>query len=107
MGSTVGLRRATGSVTATNASLTIRCGFQPKKIKVSNRTNQCQAEWDDKLAALSADVRIADGTLSMPTTNGFSQVAGDSSNPAGFSIGALANINDTTTETLHWEAWGY
>lgn len=106
MGSTVGNRYVSRRVVATNAVLPVLVGFEPERIRVTNRTNQIVAEWQDLMAALEANVRDAAGTLTMPTTNGFSLVVGTSSAPPGFSVGVLPGINDTTTEILDFEAWG-
>jgi hypothetical protein len=109
MGSTVGPRYITGTIIATNAALDIRkVGFQPRKIKVFNKTTIAMMEWNDQMdaAGLEWEKTVSAGTRTLEVTNGITLLAGDSSNPPGFSIGAAADINDTTTEILVWEAWG-
>jgi len=106
MASTVGMRYVTGTVIALNANLDIRkVGGKPRKIRVVNQTNQVQAEWNEELPEGYAYKILADGTLSVETSNGFSLLDGSSTEPPGFRLGALADVNDTTTEILKYEAW--
>ena len=46
------------------------------------------------------------GARSLVTSNGFTLLAGSSTENPGVRLGALANINDTTTEDLLVEAYG-
>lgn len=107
MSSTVGALLATGQVKATNANLDVRTvGFKPRKVQVENRDNNVKIEWDETLADGYAVKTIADGTRSLVTSAGITPLAADSNGNPGFRIGALADINDTTTEKLAWSAWG-
>lgn len=107
MASTVGARYATGRIKATNAQLDIKTvGFAPRKAVVTNLTNQVLVEMNDGLEAGKNLKRIADGTLSVLSSGGIAPVT-DASGNKGIRIPAgLADINDTTTEDLLWEAWG-
>ena len=98
----------TTKIVATTANLDIRSLSvgQPRKIVVHNLGNDYRAEWNEAMASESAAVITNAGTLTVATSAGFSLLAGDSTNPPGFRLGALTNINDTTTETLLIEAWG-
>lgn len=100
MSSSVGVRRFATVVTATNAALTVECGFRPVSVRVQNNSNQVMAEWSDNLADAYAYKTIADGTRSAVTSAGITPTS------TGFTLGALADVNDTTTELLHVEAWG-
>ena len=70
MGSTVGDRYVTGTAKATNADLDIRkVGFEPKRVKVYNKTNLALLEWNQELAK--------DGTEFFKTSNMASDMAYD------------------------------
>jgi hypothetical protein len=109
MASTVGPRYVTGTVRATNADLAIRkIGFTPKKVRVFNKTSLALMEWNAEMdaAGLEWEKTVAAGTRTLQVTNGVTLLAGTSALPPGFQIGAAADINDTTTEDLIYEAWG-
>ena len=106
MASTVGTGYVTRKATALNADLDLRVGFKPRKIVVHNLTNSYKAEWNEALPEGYAIVTATAGDRSVVTSAGFSLLDGDSSNPPGFRLGALANINDTTTEELLFEVYG-
>lgn len=109
MGSTVGPRYVTGVAQALNADLDIRkIGFVPKKLRIFNKTSLAVLDWNDQLAADGTEFvkTIAAGTRTLETTNGITTLAGDSTNPPGFRLGAAADLNDTLTEFLVYEAWG-
>jgi len=104
MSSTVGARYKSGGCVATGAAMEIRTvGFKPLKVVVSNISNNCKAEWFEQLADAYAIKTVAAGDRTLVTSAGITPL--DGTNP-GFSVGALADINDTTTELLRWEAWG-
>lgn len=107
MASTVGPVFDTAKRKALNADLDIRsmAGGKPSKITVHNLSNNYKAEWNEALNAGEAIVTSDVGARSLVTSNGFSLLDGDSSNPPGFRLGALANINDTTTEDLLFETF--
>lgn len=107
MGSTVGVRYKASKVVATNAVLAIRSvGFKPRKVVITNETTLARAEWNEAMADAYAVVTALAGDLSIVTSAGITPLDGSGDDPPGFSIGALATINDTTTEVLCWEAWG-
>jgi hypothetical protein len=108
MASTTGVLFRAGAVKATNADLYVRTlGFRPTKLKITNLSNQVEIEWNAGLAEGKNLKRIADGTLSVVASGGIVPVDADSAGNPGFKIpAALADINDTTTEDLSWEAWG-
>lgn len=107
MASSVGERYENTKRVALNATLTVLSQeFSPKRIIVHNLTNDCRAEWNDGLPDGYAILTVAAGDRTLVTTAGFTPVAGTSTTPPGFSLGALANINDTTTESLLFEMWG-
>jgi len=106
MASTVGARYATGRIKATNATLNIlTVGFSPRKAKVTNLTNQILVECCDGLELGKNLKRIADGTLSVLSSGGI-EPTHDAAGNQGIKVPVLADINDTTTEDLLWEAWG-
>jgi len=106
MGSTVGASYKTGSVVATGADLTIRVvDFKPRKIVVTNETSLAEIEWHEGMDDGAAWKTVAAGTRTLEATTGITPEDGTSALPPGFTIGAEADINDTTTEILQWEAW--
>lgn len=106
MASTVGTTYYVTKGKATNAVQTFRNmpTEKPRRIRVINLSNEYVAEWNEALAEDEALVFNA-GDPALVTTNGFKHVAGDSSNPPGWQMGVLPNINDTTTENLIIETW--
>lgn len=106
MGSTVGLTYRSGQIVATNASQDVVCNIVPQRVQISNRTTAAMAQWNDNMADAAAELTIAAGTRSNEAANGITPLAATATAGAGFTLGALAHINDTTTEVLVWEAWG-
>ena len=105
MSSATGARYAAGQVKATNAELKVlTVGFTPKKFRVVNLTNQIQVEWNSGLPVGTNLKRIADGTLSVITSG--VEPGSDAAGNKGLKLPVLADINDTTTESLAWEAFG-
>ena len=106
MGSTVGSRVVTGGLTATNADIEVRTvGFCPSLVKVENMDNQVMIEWKEPLAAGRNIKTDAAGARTVVASGGIEMLAPDSDGNRGFKIpGALADINDTTTEELIWTA---
>lgn len=102
MSSSVGSKVVTGKVTATGAVIDIKTvGFTPSIVKVQNQDNQCSIEYNDQMADDSAIKIVAAGTRTNVASDGITPLTGQY---PGFSIGALADINDTTTEELTYEA---
>jgi len=92
-------RFRTGAITSTNAALTVETvGFRPKSVKLFNVTSLATLEHQDTMDADSGFKRVAAGTLTLEASNGITLTG------TGFTIGALADVNDTTTEVLHWQA---
>jgi len=108
MGSTVGMTYDSTKRVATGANLDIRslASGLAKRIRVTNLANMHVAEYNEALNDGEALVRTNTGTLTLVTTTGFTPLAGSSTQPPGFRLGILPNINDTTTENLLIEAWG-
>lgn len=105
MSSTTGPRYRTGRVTATNAAITIRTlGFKPIKVRIVNLTTFYQLEHIKGMAAASALEVTNAGAMTLETSDCITLLDASAGNP-GFSVGARANVNDTTTEILVWEAW--
>ena len=96
-----------GQVTATGAALEVRSvGFKPEKVILFNKTNQVQLVWNKMLADAEGIKTTAAGAVSLEAADGITPLNGSPTDgPPGFSIGALADVNDTTTEQLIWEAW--
>ncbi len=106
MSSISGARYAAGQVKATNAELKVlTVSFPPVKMAVSNLTNNVKVEASSGLATGQNIKTAADGTRSVLASGGIEATV-DSSGNRGIKIPVLADINDTTTEVLFWEAWG-
>ena len=106
MGSTVGARYKAGRVVSTNAALPIRTtGFKPARVKVTNETTLYSLEWMKGMADASAFEVTNAGAKTLETSDCITPLDADSDGNPGFQIGARANVNDTTTEVLRWEAW--
>lgn len=106
MSSTGLLRYMTNKITAADAALEVRTvGFVPKRVVVQNETSLARVEWTEAMDDDSAFKTVNHDTAqrSLETSDGITPLTGE--NP-GFQIGNLADINDTTTEILVWEAWG-
>lgn len=104
MASTVGERYANGKIRATNADLTLSTpGFTPKRVVVRNTTTLAMIEWNDVMTDAYAWKTVSAGTRTLETAKGITPTTGV--NP-GFTIGDMADMNDTTTEDMEWEAWG-
>lgn len=106
MSSTVGPRYATGTVVSTNAALAIRTlGFKPKKVRIINVTTFYQLEHFQGMADASAFEITNAGAMTLETSDCITLLDADANGNPGFQVGARANVNDTTTEVLRWEAW--
>jgi len=106
MSSTVGSRYTTGTVVATGALLSIRTvGYKPRKVRIVNETTLYTVEWSEGMADDSAFEIVAAGDKTLETSDLITPLDPDSNGNPGFSLGARANVNDTTTEILRWETW--
>lgn len=106
MASTVGLRYFSTSRKATNAALPVRTvGFVPKKVTVRNKTSNAMLEWHEGLEDGEGFKTVAAGTRTFASADGISPLAAGTEEP-GFSLGTLADINDTVGEDLLIECWG-
>lgn len=95
-----GTRVRSGKIVAANANLDIdSVGFLPSRVVVENYSNQCKIEWVNTLADGEGFKTVANGTRTTEATTGVTP------RTDGFRLGAEADINDTTTEILHWVAW--
>lgn len=107
MASSVGVRYAYGEVVSTNADLEVRSvGFKPKKVRVTNKTTLYTLDHVAGLADASAFETTNAGATTLETSDCVTLLDADSAGNPGFQVGARANVNDTTTEVLLWEAWG-
>lgn len=109
MASTVGPRYVTGTIRATAAPLAVRkVGFVPKKVRVFNKTSLAMMIWNQEMKADGSEWKkqTAAGATTLESSDGITALAGTSTEPPGFQIGAAADINDTATEDLIYEAWG-
>ena len=103
--SDVGSGFVTGGMKATGAVITLRkMNFKPRRVVVYNQDNLFRCEWIDRLADLAALVTTAAGVTTLVAAAGITPLDPNTAGNPGFSLGALANINDTTTEDLIWEA---
>lgn len=92
-------------IIATGAAINIlNVGFLPRKIRVTNLTNQIRVEWTEGLPSGTNLQIIANGTLSVITSAVTTKE--DSSGNQGITIPILTHINDTPGEVLLWECFG-
>lgn len=103
MASKTGALYATNKIPATNALLEVRTvEFKPRKVVVTNLTSLARLEWNDAMDDDSGFKTVAAGTRTLVSAAAITPL--DGPNP-GFSVGALADVNDDATETLLWECW--
>ena len=91
-------RKIRGATRANNSTLNVRTvGFRPGRIEIWNETSGYHLLWVKGMADASAVQTTDQGVRS--------QVSADALTPLsdGFSLGNLANLNDTTTEVLRYE----
>lgn len=99
---------ACGQIQATNAEILLRTvGFLPDAFRLTNLTNSVRVEWNKALPVGTNLKTAAAGDLTVITSavEPYVLTAPETSNP-GMKIPILADVNDTTTEMLLWEAWG-
>jgi len=96
-----------GQVTATGAALPVRAvGFKPEKVILFNKTTLAMVVWNKMLADDEGIKTVAAGTVTLEASAGITPLAGSPTlGGPGFSIGAMADVNDTATELIMWEAW--
>lgn len=105
MSSSVGAKFRTGQVVATGANLDVRTpGFLPAKVRLVNLTTFYALEHYKGFADASALEVTNAGAMTLETSDCITLLAPDANGNPGFRVGARANVNDTTTELLRWEA---
>lgn len=82
-----------GKITGTGAALNVEIGFIPSRVEIINETNLAKFSWDSNMTDGYAFKQITNGTLSLITTGGISDYAGDDDDSAGFSLGTDAGLN--------------
>ena len=99
----------TGTVTGTGAAINVPLGFAPAHIKVFNPNDagavDATMEWVKGMADASGFKGTATG-CALVATNGITPYDGvAATTPAGFTIGADADLN-VTAEVMVWYAYG-
>jgi hypothetical protein len=79
-------------------------GFVPDKVELFNLTNDCHFEWNGMLDDGAGFKTVKSGARTLEATTGITPLQESGASGPGFSIGAEADINDTTTEVLVWVA---
>jgi len=94
------------TVAGTPAEIKFDCGFIPGLVIIINQTNSAFGIYTSEMADASLN-QITDGagTSARPTAAGITPVTGDAENQKGFTLGTLANFNDTGSEVLDVFAW--
>jgi len=95
--------RKTGNFKATNAVLEIKgdmVGFRPSYVKIVNESNAAQFEWFDGMGDDTGVKTNAAGAVTVLTADGMTQL------DTGFSLAAVADINDSSGESLTFFALG-
>lgn len=92
-------REIRSTVRATGAALPVRTvGFRPGRVRLWNETTGYQLEWLEGMADDSAVQTTDAGARTIVTSDGITPLSD------GFQVGALADVNDTTTEQLRYLA---
>ncbi len=92
-----GIRKKSGSVLGTAASLSIRtCDFRPNHVIVRNVTSGICLEWTDTMADASGVKTAAAGDRTFVTTNGITPLSN------GFTLGT--DTVNGSAEVLQWTA---
>lgn len=90
-------REIRGSARCNNSTLSVRTiGFRPGKILVWNETSGYELLWVEGMADASAVQTTNAGARSVLSASALTPLSD------GFSLGNLANMNDTTTEVLRY-----
>lgn len=90
-------REIRGSVLANNSTRPVRTvGFRPGRIELWNETSGYHLLWVEGMADDSAVQTTNAGARSLVSADGLTPLSD------GFSLGNLANVNDTTTEVLRY-----
>ena len=94
----------TGTVEGTGASISISCGFAPRKVTLYNIDGDATLFWLEDMGAGKGYKIIAAGTGALIATLGIT-VSGnaEASTFRGFIIGADTDVN-VDGETIVWEA---
>ncbi len=86
--------------TGTVAAFTITTGFKPLYVKVQNlAATGSTSEWYSGMAAASAVKRITAGDMTVPTSNGITQL------PNGFTVGLDTDLV-VSSEQISWYCLG-
>lgn len=105
---------ATGTATATAATINVSIGWTPRSVLITNvtGTNLTQAYWMTGMAAASCFKLVSASTntyvpsamvVSLPTVSCISTYAGSTTAGKGFTLGADTDVN-VSGDTLRWEA---
>lgn len=93
--------RESVTVAGTPAVIKFDCGFIPALVLVMNRTNGAYGVYSSTQADGSLhQVTDGAGAATFATSDGITPVTGDAENQKGFTLGTLANFNDTASEVL-------
>ena len=110
----LGREFTTGSITGTGSTINVSLGFKPKYVKVFNTAKNVVMEWIDGMGngkgVKDQDQAVNEGGTNTytvgpqaVTSNGISAYDGDTSTPAGFTIGADTDLN-VNGDTLYYIA---
>ena len=100
-----------------SATAYIACGFQPRKIKLTNLTDDCQVFWVYGMDSASYFKQVAVASGAVVASGGPAVDAGQaeglddagdaqSARAEGFTIpGGIVNLSDVNDQVVIWEAW--
>lgn len=86
-----------GAVNSTNAALKVTCGFKPRSV-ILKVANGAEAFWNELMGDDAAFKRTAAGAGSKVSADGITQESD------GFTIGADADFNPSTSAVIYYEA---
>ena len=87
-------------LTSNGAAVDIALGYVPGRIEIINRTSLAKLVWTNMVDAGKAYKEVAAGTRTLEASDGITIISNQEGKVDGFTLGAMADINDTNAEVL-------
>lgn len=95
---------ATGAFTGDGAVADALCGFVPRRVEVTNVTDQISYLWQEGMAATTTLKTVAAGTRTADTGSAIlAKGANKADTYAGFQVPAAVSLSG---KAIVWTAWG-